>query len=242
MNIEELSKNSGDLDIYDYPHKNKHINVVWSGGCDSTKALYSILNQLKNREDTRKVITYSFKHWQVSDVKMAKESEARSNFIKYCKDKDLPLGICNEIEIPKQTISIGRDACPQAAMWLSHVIPLIPDDSIVVCGYIKGDDFFNYDVFNNWAKIFIGLTNLYGKKAFPFFPLKYVSKEYVIEDLKRDDILKYTWHCECPNFDGTECNHCGPCIKFKMADLWLKDKENARLDLIKVTSVSGSNS
>lgn len=242
MNIEELSKISSELDIFSDANKNKHINVVWSGGCDSTKALYNILHQLRNRGDSRKVITYSFKHWQISDFKMEKEAETRSNFVKYCKDMDLPLGICHEVEISKRTIYLGPGACPQAAMWVSQVIPLIMDQSILVCGYIKGDDFFTYDIFNNWAKVFIGLTHLYGKNVTPYFPLRYVPKEDIIEDLNREGILRYTWHCENPNVDGTVCNYCDPCKKFKMTDLWLKDRDYGRMSDIKTASVSGSNS
>jgi 7-cyano-7-deazaguanine synthase in queuosine biosynthesis len=213
FDLSKLIDDATDKNAFSEENVNKPIYVIWSGGCDSTCVLDDLLSNLKAFNDKRKVNTISFSHWQIGDAKMTKEAMARSSYLHYCAEKQLPIGLCKTIEIPRYEVKLGREGgCPQVALWLTSAIPLVPDNSLLYTGYHKGDDFFTYDVLKNWGLAFEGLCKLYGKKITPMFPYKYKTKTEIIKQLQEKNIINLTWHCEIPNFsDGSACGYCEPC-------------------------------
>jgi 7-cyano-7-deazaguanine synthase in queuosine biosynthesis len=239
MNPSDIIDKSQD-DLFSPENINKKISIIWSGGCDSTLVLDDVLWELHNRKDPRTVTAYSFKHWQISDDKMAKEETARAAYKHYALSKGYPLGYCHTIELPKLSYTVPG-GCPQPALWISNIMPIIQNDSLLYAGYIKGDDFFTYDIFKNWSLVFEGLSYLYGKKIVPMFPRKYWTKTSIIKKLKERNILNLTWHCETPiSTTGAECGYCDPCQKHNESLKWIDFEENryTNTDEVKLTDLS----
>jgi hypothetical protein len=202
------------------------INVIWSGGCDSTLILYDILTKLKSSCDDRVINTWTFNHYQLNTNKMAWERQKRQRFIIWAEDKGFKNKILNrEINLPNEEVSIGTGSCCQIAIWTSNIVPILSDKSIVFAGYHKGDDFFTYNNFKNWMKLFKSTMNLYGKSIKFFTPLAYKSKYEIIRDIKNvDGLYDNTWWCESVNNNGEPCGYCLPCETHKSALLYYEYK------------------
>jgi len=227
-NIELINNitNNYCLDDIISPNNSESINIIWSGGCDSTLLLHRLFKLLKNKNINKIVNSYSFNHPQLSGKKQDMERFYRNMYISYAKNN----GICNSfnpIEINlKGNIEVGNKWCAQPAMWMS-VISELRDDSILISGYHRGDDFFMAPVWLDWANLFLGLTGLYGKKNIKFVtPLIFETKDDIIKELISEDIYDFTWHCENPSFDFFPCNSCIPCATHQSAALYLAKKNN----------------
>lgn len=205
---------------------NKSLVCMWSGGCDSTLVLHQLLTTLKETGDKRTVTTFSFCHAQLGEPKMDAELTARMSYTAFAKKSELPLGLNKVIAIDRHNISATTGSCPQPALWVSHVIPYIEDNSILFLGYHRGDDFWSYGVFNPWAQAFIGLSRLFNKKIECRTPLHWASKVEIIRQLKTANIYDHTWYCEGCQSNGKPCGNCTPCQTHLMADLYLKHTEN----------------
>lgn len=200
--------------IFSEENRRKSIHVLYSGGCDSTLLLHALLHTLKSKNDEREVSTYSFSHFQLDQWKSEREQNARTEFLSYCKKNDLRHNIHKNIDINTRTIE-GENIvrCPQPAMWLTNIIPILPEKSILFCGYIHGDDFFSYDVYYEVKKLVDSLSWLYGKDILFGFPLKDTGKYDILKQLFEANLYDMTWHCERPLSNYKECHRCDPCIK-----------------------------
>jgi len=219
---ENLSKNL----IYDKPDYN--INVLYSGGCDSTLVLFDILVSLKSKNDGRDIDAYCFTHGQLGH-KVVMERKARDSFLKHMKANGyINNVIVHEIELPKEVIYAQR--CGQPALWISNILPLIRDKSLIYAGYHQGDCFLSYGVHRDWLKATTGLLNLYGKFDVEItYPLQNASKEDILRRLRYERIYDFTWHCETV-YASTEtpCGNCAPC-KLHRASLHLIELDEAKL-------------
>lgn len=203
--------------------KEKHVYVLYSGGCDSTLVLNEALTV------GPKINTISF----VSEQLGARETEAkaREKYLRYCREKNLPIGdniVINLDNEGSNGFQIGSYACPQAAIWLYNMIAFLPNNSIVLTGYIRGDDFFRYDVLSYWTQAYEGFKGLFDKNIDIYFPLHTTNKDEVIAQLKRLDIEKYTSYCETPDYDGSPCGICESCKKHIAYGYLIERKEPKR--------------
>jgi 7-cyano-7-deazaguanine synthase in queuosine biosynthesis len=194
-------------------NKNKSINIMWSGGCDSTLILYWLLEWLKNLNDDRIINAYSFHHNQLNDNKMDWERQKRNRFIMWAEDKGFNNKIVHrEISLGKDIITVGPASCCQPAIWVSQIIPIVPHDGLLFAGYHHGDDFFSYEIFGNWLKAFVSMNNLFGKNIRFVAPLAQHSKNEIIKLIKNiDGLYNNTWWCEGVSTDGKPCGRCLPC-------------------------------
>lgn len=219
-------------------NKKQTINIIWSGGCDSTLVLYEILVELKARNDDRIINAYSFYHSQLNDVKMIWEKQKRNRFLMWIEDKGFNNKILNhEINLNKDIIKIGSNSCCQPAMWVSQILPIIEDNSVLFAGYHMGDDFFTYKVFRQWLKAFTSISNLFGKKTDFCVPLIYRSKNEIIKDIKNvNGLYENTWWCE--NASGKPCGCCDPCINHEVALIYFeKQKVKDYINTIEVKDI-----
>ncbi len=200
-------------------NKDKSINILWSGGCDSTLILYWILEWLKNLNDNRVINAYSFYHHQFNDNKMDWERQKRHRFIMWAEDKGFNNKISHhEISFSKDIINTGPSSCCQPAIWVSQIIPIIPYDCLLFAGYHKGDDFFAYNIFSNWLKAFTSINNLFGKTIKFYTPLVNHNKNEIIKLIKNiDGLYNNTWWCESVWSDGKPCGRCLPCEAHELA-------------------------
>jgi 7-cyano-7-deazaguanine synthase in queuosine biosynthesis len=210
-------------------HKNKDIYVVWSGGCDSTLVLDDLRLVLK--DDPRVITAISFVHGQLASEKLIWERQKRNEYLALNNKENKIKHI--EINIEKAFIQVGEQSCVQPAMWLSNIIPIINNKSIVFMGYHKGDDFFTYSVFSSWLKAFCGLSNLFGKEILFSFPYIHSDKKEIIKTLKTRNIYEQTWYCENPLSNGKICGYCEPCKTHKVALSMIE--EDKKTDIISTT-------
>lgn len=192
------------------------IVCLWSGGCDSTLVLFTALKRLKEWGDQRTIKTYSFIHHQLDSRKMDLEKQRRNMFLAWLEDNGYS-GKVQHIDIHIDRHEISASGCPQAALWVINLIPLVESNSIILTGYHKGDCFWEYSVFSDWVKLTTGLLNLFGKNPKFVMPLRDTTKYRIIEKLKTENIYKFTWYCEMPKSDGTVCDYCLPCETHKMS-------------------------
>lgn len=200
----------------------KQINIMWSGGCDSTLLLYWIIERLKAINDDRVVNAWTFTHQQLNENKLVWERQKRNRFMIWAEDQGFKNKILNrEVFLPKEVISIGENSCCQAAIWTSNVIPIIEKDSILFSGYHRGDDFFSYTIFKSWMNLFISLNALYGKSIKFYTPLNGYSKIDIIRFIKAiPGLYENTWWCESVWDNGKQCGTCLPCKTHESALLY----------------------
>lgn len=202
------------------------IVCLWSGGCDSTLVLFTALERLKEWGDQRTIKTYSFIHHQLDSRKMDLEKQRRNMFLAWLEDNGYS-GKVQHIDIHIDRHEISANGCPQAALWVINLIPLVDSNSIILTGYHKGDCFWEYSVFSDWVKLTTGLLNLFGKNPRFIMPLRDTTKYRIIEKLKTKNIYKFTWYCETPRTDGTPCEYCLPCETHKMSLNYYLYKESS---------------
>lgn len=186
----------------------KEVYVLYSGGCDSTLVLHKAL-RTGNR-----IHTISFTSDQLGGSN--NEDKKRKEYFEYCKKNELLIGenlLINIDNDGSRGFKTGEFSCAQPGIWLYNMIAYLPDNSIVLTGYIRGDDFLTYDVFSSWLQAYEGLKGLFGKNIEIYFPFMYKNKTNIIEELKEYDIEKYTTYCETPKVDGTACGECESCEK-----------------------------
>lgn len=218
--------------------KDKSINIIWSGGCDSTLILYWLLEWLKNLNDDRVINAYSFYHSQLNDYKMDWERQKRHRFIMWAEDKGFNNKISHhEIAFSKEAIRVGSGNCCQPAIWISQIIPIIGENTMLFAGYHKGDDFFTYNIFSNWLKAFTSINNLFGKTTKFYTPLIGHTKNDIIKLIKNiDGLYNNTWWCESVWSDGKPCGRCLPCEAHELA-LMYYEKHNGTMSRKEITEV-----
>lgn len=220
--LEATSKNISQ--IADICKKDRSdIYVLYSGGCDSTLVLYETLKEYK--DSYTNVNTISFKSKQLAGSGV--EAKKRKEFIKFCSNEGLNVGEQLVIDLDdngSNGFKTGPWACPQPAIWLYNVLAFLPVDSIVLTGYIRGDDFLTFDVFNNWFNAYNGINNLFGKNIMMYMPLAFRTKDFIIKELISNKIDKFTSYCENP-INSKPCGECESCNKHKAYYSLIKSDE-----------------
>ncbi|CAK0742970.1 hypothetical protein CCP1ISM_160003 [Azospirillaceae bacterium] len=220
-------------------NKKQQINIMWSGGCDSTLLLYWIMDWMKTLNDDRVINAWTFTHDQLNNNKLTWERQKRNRFMIWAEDKGFKNKILNrEVILPRETISIGDNACCQPAIWTSNVIPVIERDSILFAGYHRGDDFFGYSIYKNWMNLFISLNGLYGKAVKFYTPLTGHTKVDIIKYIKDiNGLYENTWWCESVWDNGKQCGTCLPCKTHESALLYYEKHHNDTTKLIGETCI-----
>ena len=200
--------------------------VIWSGGCDSTLILFEAI--MNNTSET-KIQALSFVHSKMDANKMMAERKARDAF----KQKIGQLGWSDRVVFDEITTTTTAEighypcGCPQIALWLCPALLHVPDDTELVFGYIRKDDYWHYIL--QVCEIVEHASKIMGKKIKLSFPKEWSSKEDIIRDLIHHSIYECTWSCEDPIMrDGVfvPCGKCTPCIAhdaaFKIVDVQSK--------------------
>lgn len=205
--LDEISRKVVCNDIY----------VLYSGGCDSTLALYETLLLKKTEGLDVSINTISFKSPQLASSKY--EEINRNKFFDFLKEQDLHVDKKLMINITNEGsngIQTGQCCCPQPAIWLYNMMAYLPVGATVITGYIHGDDFLTMGVFNDWYNSYIGLNKLFDKNMDIYMPYAYVNKDEIINRLKNLKIDQYTSYCEhLDETNGKPCGRCESCKKHK---------------------------
>ena len=189
--------------------------IAWSGGCDSTLLLHSLLQkqhyQLKSenksyQEFHEQVRTFSVTHAQMDAQK--EQALARKKIRSELKERGLKF---EHIEIDIRQEGNANGGSKQSVVWLAMVIPYLYDKEDFYLAYVKEDDIWHfrsylYDSFNN-------LQTLAGHEGKLQLPWEWKKKEEVVKELSSIGLLKHVWWCAEPKKFGQRCGKCISCTK-----------------------------
>lgn len=230
--IEETYLNVGFLN--DHPEikwdKDHPKYVVYSGGADSTLLLAEV--GMFCRKNNIPVNVISMNMDVLDRFKGTHEREVRDKFIQFLKRNDFEVNV-NTVNInwTKSESNICNPKLPQQFYWEMISLALIPKNSDVFFGFIKGDDVWSVDAFRQeiWRNAFEWLES----KSHMYDPYKWYGKSYILQRLHALDLLDYTWSCESPLGDtSAPCGTCTPCQHRKEALIQLSLTGNVWADEI----------
>lgn len=183
--------------------------LLWSGGCDSTLLLYTMLKYYNGE-----VRTIAINHQNVLANGESKKCRTKLikklSKIKKFKHTEINIKHNNNLVYPK----LGASGLIQPAIWILTASLYLEYDEDLYVGYVKGDDVWHQ--FNNltWAFSYIQAT--IGKIGKIITPFEWVGKFQVIDKLMRLRLISFCWWCGDPA-KGKRCNKCGSCEAHKLS-------------------------
>jgi hypothetical protein len=199
--------------------------VLWSGGCDSTLALYEALLDQKlwvvDGKQLSEVRAISVVHpsvpcngqQAVSRAKILAEFQKRGLVTRHST-----VTVSNDADTPRR----GKDGGSiQTQIWLGAVAPYLDDTESLNLGWIEGE----FDNADHAIAAFDALQKVNGKTGKLAFPLQRRTKPEIIERLRKAELLDLCWYCEGVGDDRSadtieaSCGSCLKCIKHATA-LW----------------------
>lgn len=205
--------------------------VLWSGGCDSTLVLYEALHAgyWQRHAEGRTYTTVRAISISYGAVPCNREQRAARDRIKATfAEKKL---VFDHIEV---TVSFegawpqrGSDGgAIQSQLWLATAAPYLLDDEDMAISWIDGECDHNLP---DAQVAFEALQRLNGKSGKLVLPLWKRYKTYVVDELRKADLLELCWWCEglSENLTISEaqepaispCGTCKKCIDHAAA-LW----------------------
>lgn len=202
--------------------------VLWSGGCDSTLALYQLLK--KHSEDqTGWVHTISLMH---SNVPAPHENrQARNRLLAKFKAQRLPICHTEIMTTYKGYRQAEKgDGLIQPLIWLTTAISYLKENEDLYTGYIATDQVWHYKP--QLLTACDSLLSIAGKTGKIKHPLEWYTKEEVIKELAEANLLDSCWSCEFPKKIKRKSIPCGDCVPCKTHqkgmwayEKWLKPKK-----------------
>lgn len=177
--------------------------VVWSGGLDST---FILCDLIKKGYDVSVLI---FKSNNFGEEKLKYEERSRLNIEKYLGKKILSQYI--NLEFDGFDV-IGPDpGLFQQPFMISNISLMGEKDTVYYLGYHKGDDFFSCS--SEIMKASESILKVCGNKNLKFdFPLKFWTKEHIVNACDEMGITKLCHFCEYPENDSSMNGMCGKCV------------------------------
>jgi 7-cyano-7-deazaguanine synthase in queuosine biosynthesis len=194
--------------------------VCWSGGCDSTLVLWSLLLEQKVSEPVR---TITVNHNWVGAYK--EQRQAREKLSAEFRKRGYRLKSW-EVKVTAPPYRIARVVCnglSQPLFWLANAVPYLEDGETLSVGYIRSDDAFHK--IGYLVRIFNDACAVFGKHDCKLaYPLEYVTKAEVIDKLEQAKLFRYCWTCSTPA-KGKPCGRCKECITQEVAQYERKLRE-----------------
>lgn len=198
--------------------------VCWSGGHDSTLALLQLArkacwanpvkalaithSQVLGAEENRNA-RKAILNWMKANGYFVIYQEVQ---IKHTKGYEW-----NDTRVPhaKRTFTCENSGgIMQPQLWIATASLYLDESEDLHMGYIRGDDVWHY---REWmCDLFYNLKTLMHKKGDLQFPLEWMEKYEVIDQLKACGLLDLCWTCEAPD-KGKPCGKCAPCKKLDAA-------------------------
>jgi 7-cyano-7-deazaguanine synthase in queuosine biosynthesis len=187
--------------------------VFWSGGYDST--LLVLREVLEAKKNGNEVFTWSLVWDHLAENKLASEKLCRKMFIDFVKSAH-NVDIVNSVIDLKHEPNPGGNGLMQASLFIPLCTYLAPDNSTVVFGFHKKDDYWQvFSGLENACKI---ISQVMNKDVELEYPLRGDKKWEIIRDVRNAGIERFCWTCETPRGVMCECGECEPCINKKVAE------------------------
>jgi 7-cyano-7-deazaguanine synthase in queuosine biosynthesis len=188
--------------------------VFWSGGYDSTLLVWKEAQRAKD-DRTEVVSTWSLRWDRLDEKKMESERLCREAFTEFVKS-ELKVTIVNKSIDFKHEINPGGDGSMQAALFVPLCAYLAPEDSTILFGFHKGDDYWQTWHTFDYVRRYIA-ESMHKEVSFEF-PLQGMKKYVVIQEIRRLGLERFCWTCETPDGVMRECGNCIPCRNKKVAE------------------------
>ena len=210
--------------------------ILWSGGCDSTYALYQHALTVPRTDPIR---TVSISQGNIPNNECDKR--ARDKIEKWLAADGIVL---NRIEVTISNFQIGdRDGgLQQPLFWLAAAIPALHQNEDLITGYIKSDDLFHHK--SEFVEAFNQLILLSGGGSSKLlFPLEWSTKCDIIKYLRGTNnhngecLLDLCWWCEKTNYnlkpkdDPEPCGCCPSCLTH---NIWQRELDRLNKECSKV--------
>ena len=194
--------------------------LLFSGGYDSTYLLAKLVSEASS-DDT--IVAVTVKHNLTGVAKLRREYESQIMTIRALREHYPDVNIVHEIIRIESEWQCGdtynSKGLAQPLLWLCNIVPLIEDNDVVHCGYIKDDQaIIHLDDLKALWDIMMKLQ--WDKKIGLEFPLKYCSKTDIVKLLleRFDYLINNCVSCENVGYDASKvCGECTPCEHLKTA-------------------------
>jgi 7-cyano-7-deazaguanine synthase in queuosine biosynthesis len=192
--------------------------VCWSGGCDSTLALYETA-----KAEGGKASAVSVVH---KNIKGAEESKAaRAKLLRRLKRLGLTIQHTTVTIDHAGDFDVGMPGGTyQPGIWLGAAMQFLEAEDDLCFGYIRGDDFWHRRAAFETA--FRELQGMREGRGQVRFPLEWDTKADVIRRLQELKLYSACWWCENPE-GGRRCRKCVPCLTHEAA-LWRIERDERR--------------
>lgn len=198
---------------------NRNTLILWSGGCDSTLALTA---EMMNTNNNSPILALSVVTDALNSRKAVNEQIARNQLEEELKKRykrPLYTGHLNIsfASMPQNMNKPKSSGYHQAALWIVSALSFAQNDTDIVFGFIRGDDYWFYgrqlleSIINNAAN----LTSKSGIKV--RYPIMQFDKSEVLGSLIELGLYDYCWWCETPTQNGESCGTCTPCTTHSKA-------------------------
>lgn len=177
--------------------------VIWSGGMDSTLLLYELVCKGYN------VWAYSFEHNLMNQAKMEKEDQARKNFLRFLKNKNLTVHH-RHIKVKSGVGTTSYGYIFQGTS-LCIVMPYFLNNCDIFFGFLKKDCF--WECSKDFIGAFYSLSRIFQyqniKLSFPWknFNKKQLSQRFIKSGIPKECV----WTCEYPKKRKNDWIRCGKC-------------------------------
>lgn len=183
--------------------------VLWSGGLDSTLALYlenSYVERMNSPDSGLRTITIN--HYAVGQYK--EQKAAREKLKKLLNKKGVHFDSI-EVSIKSRALAHGGENLMQPPIWLSQALVYLRPGETLVLGWIRTDDVWRH--MDNIKKVFDSILGIMGKRDCTLhIPLEPYYKHDVLQEMKKLKLASACWWCEQPTNAGKQCKKdCQPC-------------------------------
>ncbi len=191
--------------------------VCWSGGCDSTLALFDLC---KKSTEAKPVRVVSVRHNQVGAAHA--QAKARKAILAELRRRHYHIEAAEVRMTTQGQFRAINGGTVQPVLWLSAVLPFLSGlkREKLVLGYIKEDGIWHYK--SHLLHAFDYLCEMLGRsKSELVLPLEWTPKTEIITRLRKAGLYKLTHSCEKPQ-KGKPCGKCACCQERRTAEWQLR--------------------
>ena len=192
----------------------KRYVVPWSGGVDSTMALYIYLK--RSNPDT--VRTISFDVSQIPYRQRKHEYRARKKIAKWF-DKEFGYRFEQQSLEIKSHGNVFRGLVPQPIIWIALTAGVVEVGEKVVFSWLKTD--YDPKMMCQIIEAWRNLAMVNGADPEIEMPFIGMSKARIQQDAAELGVLEHCWYCEGSEKGpvGKVCGKCECCMSFKAGEM-----------------------
>lgn len=193
----------------------KKFVVPWSGGVDSTMALYQCL-KFSNPHTVRAI---SFDVHQIAHRQRMHEWRARKKIKKWFEKKFGYRFDQQTIEVKLHGTNVLRGRAPQPVLWVGLLAAAMESGETAVFSWLKTD--YDPQTMADLLGAWKNLAAANGVEPEPELPFLSLSKARVQQDAAELGVLEYCWSCESNQKArvGVVCGQCECCLSFQAGEL-----------------------